>query len=114
MICISRAASVPVSEAADQNVIWFPDPSTEAEDKYIPAYLNPSAPAVPTDISKIHFLLYTKANPNDPDELFIGDVEGFQRSHFRSDAKLMVLVHGFGGGVGHTFPWETKNRKLVP
>ncbi|XP_017473825.1 PREDICTED: endothelial lipase-like isoform X1 [Rhagoletis zephyria] len=47
--------------------------------------------------NKVHFYLYTASNPEEPQELSIGDVDSVKKSLFDKSRHTKVLIHGWGG-----------------
>merc|ERR550519_588409 len=63
-----------------------------------------------TDLSDVHFLLYTRDNGKDGEEIFFTE-ESIHNNDFKSTREETIfLVHGFGGsGYGERWPVPTKN-----
>jgi pancreatic triacylglycerol lipase len=115
-LCLLCALSVSaIAVSGEHNVVWFPNPASSNPNDLIPAYLTRPESQVEedeTDLSKAHFLLYTKDNRDVPDELFVGDDQALANSNFRKDQALKIMIHGFGGDIDHTFPWEIRGEFL--
>jgi hypothetical protein len=98
------------------NVVWFPNPGSDNPEDLIPAYLSDDLGErkirAATNLSKVHYYLYTNANPEIPDELFVGDSEALKNSHFNPNGKLKFMSHGFGGDIDHSFPWLQREEFL--
>jgi len=95
----------------DEEILYFPNPADDGE-TLIPGRLTPNTDNQERDPSQVHFLLYTKDNRDNPDELFAGDSEALERSHFKRNAEVKFMSHGFGGNYTHGFPWNLKNAYL--
>ncbi len=63
-LCLLCALSVSaIAVSGEHNVVWFPNPASSNPNDLIPAYLTRPESQVEedeTDLSKAHFLLYTK------------------------------------------------------
>jgi len=113
LLCILPLVVVVVSKniGNSKNIVWFPNPNNDGS--MIAADLSPNQEVVLGDISDIHYLLYTKENPDTPDELKVGDTEAISNSNYISGAPLKILVHGFGGAYTHDFPWNLGREYLL-
>jgi hypothetical protein len=101
-------ATIFIAESMARNLaehepkyLWFPtDDGT-----LVKGYLEGSPKGVEADERDVRFYLYTKNNPNNPQELWIDNLDALRNSHFDSTAPVKIVSHGFssssvGGSAG--------------
>jgi len=72
--------------------VWYPTDDGQV----VPAFIGVDPPGAQplADPSKIHFFLYTKANPTVPDEIF-NTTASLEGSHWDRNAPVKIFAHGF-------------------
>jgi len=106
LVVLFVASATSKNLYAKESSIFFPDPAKEGG--LILANLEPSPDFKLANPEDVHFYLYTKENPDQLVELFPGDLDSIDGSTFDPEGSVKLLIHGFGGGYDHSFPWTLR------
>ncbi|CAK1544564.1 unnamed protein product [Leptosia nina] len=73
--------------------IWMPDGND------VPQLVDLQAPAEPLRGAENQYLLFTRSNPENPQELKYNDRESVRNSNYNRNWPIVVIVHGWTGDI---------------